>query len=206
LDEINPQAAQHYKIREYGYKNKMLDIASKKEILMNDLVHHYSKAYSIHHNISKNLVQAYLKEIKWIFNYYAYGSATVNWETYYPSQFAPTALDLVESEPFCPDCEVEPFNLPLSPFFQLLCILPPHSADLLPPPLDRVLREEMDHFHPKEVKIDYDGKLNDWEGIPILPPLNYEEILSIYEANVNLCSKTDLKKNKVSKQLKISIV
>lgn len=226
LSKINPQAIQHYKTREYGYKNVMLDVASKKEILINDLVHHYLKAYSIHHNINKNLVQAYLKEIKWIFNYYAYGSATVNWETYYPSQFAPTALDLLrnnhkkssqrnksssehglQQQP----CGLGHFSesgggdIPLSPFFQLLCILPPHSADLLPQPLNQALCEKMDHFHPKEINIDYDGKLNDWEGIPILPPLNYDEVLSIYEANVNLCSKTDLKKNKVSKQLKISI-
>lgn len=214
VNNINPQAVQHYKTREYGYSNVMLDISSTKHFLFKDISIHYLKAYTLHHNINKNLVKAYLQQIKWVFNYYAYGSETVDWKIYYPSQFAPTSLDLlnyVQLKKF--NNNLKHFsnlklqtNFKIDPFFQLLCILPPHSADLLPSPLNKILFENLAHFHPKEIHIDFEGKINEWEGIPILPSLNYQEILSVYNTNINLCSKDDLKRNKSSKQLMISVV
>jgi len=215
LNDINPQAVQHYKTREYGYSNIMLDIAIKKEILFKDATMHYLKAYTLHHKIDQKLVKAYLQVIKWVFNYYAYGSATIDWAMYYPSQFAPSALDLLNylqrdhtKEPRVPrlnddkgQCMSE-----IDPFFQLLCILPPHSADLLPSPFNKVLSDELGHYHPKEIHVDYEGKINEWEGVPILPPLNYAEILSVYNAHTGFCSKDDLKRNTTSKQLMISVV
>jgi 5'-3' exonuclease len=219
LNVISPQAIQHYKTREYGFPNILLDIASQKEISFMDISLHYLKSYSIHHNINKKLVKSYFEEIKWIFNYYAYGGHTVDWKMYYPSQFAPSPVDLVNylkkhscnelaestKNPANETCSV-PTTFKIDPFFQLLCILPPHSADLLPKPLNKVLCEKLEHFHPKEIHIDYEGKLNEWEGIPILPPLCHDEILTVYNAYVNHCSQEDLKRNKTSKQLMISVV
>lgn len=229
---ISPQAIQHYKTREYGYPNILLDVASKKEVLFMDIASHYLKSYSIHHGINDDLVKSYLEEVKWIFNYYAYGAATVNWRIYYPSQFAPTSLDLVnylKNNPRhlindaditypnvgCPTGTTNTTRLRhtsgpkqhlYDPFFQLLCILPPHSADLLPHPFNKILREELVKFHPKDIQVDYEGKLNEWEGIPILPPLDYDIILNFYNAGVNLCSEEDLKRNTTSKQIMISVV
>jgi 5'-3' exonuclease len=212
LNNVNPQAIQHYKTREYGYPNVLLDVVCKKEILFMDITLHYLKSYTIHHKITKSLIEAYLEEITWVFNYYVYGGATVDWNMYYPSQFAPTALDLLnylkkyKTKDNNPSSPQELSSFQIDPFFQLLCILPPHSSDLLPTPLNKVLTDNMTHFHPKEINIDYNGKLNGWEGIPLLPSLNYEEILSIYKTNVKLCLKTDLKRNTVSKQLTMSVV
>ena len=219
LNIISPQAIQHYKTREYGFPNILLDIASQKEISFMDISLHYLKSYSIHHNINKKLVQSYLEEIKWIFNYYAYGGHTVDWKMYYPSQFAPSPLDLLNylKKHSCHEltesikkstnetCSL-PTTFKIDPFFQLLCILPPHSADLLPKPLNKLLCENLERFHPKEIHIDYEGKLNEWEGIPILPPLCHDEIFAVYNAHVNHCSQEDLKRNKTSKQLMISVV
>lgn len=216
LNVISPQAIQHYKTREYGFPNILLDVASKKENSFMDVTFHYLKSYTIHHKIKKNLTRLYLEEIKWVFNYYAYGGFTVDWKMYYPSQFAPTPLDLLNylkihkskdnniDQP-CRNSS-QNFNGVIDPFFQLLCILPPHSADLLPSPLDKILCDDLDQFHPKEIHIDYEGKLNEWEGIPILPPLNYEKIFKLYNDNVNHCSEEALKRNKTSKQLMISVV
>jgi 5'-3' exonuclease len=211
LTHINPQAIQHYKTREYGYPNILLDIASKKEASFANISLHYLKSYTLHHKITKDLIKTYLQEIKWVFNYYTYGGSSVDWKMYYPSQFAPTSLDLLtylKNNYNKVDNIEKSWNnneVPIDPFFQLLCILPPHSADLLPSPLNKILCEDLSHFHPKQIDIDYEGKLNDWEGIPILPPLNYEEIFTIYKDNVNKCSQEDLKRNTISRQLKISV-
>jgi 5'-3' exonuclease len=213
LNTINPQAVQHYKTREYGYPNIILDISLQKKKLLTDITIHYLKAYALHHKINKNLITCYLQEINWVFNYYVYGSSTVDWKIYYPSQFAPSSLDLLnylQTRQFKKSKVklelLKETNFKIEPFFQLLCILPPHSSNLLPKCLGRVLVENLSCFHPKEIKIDYEGKINEWEGIPILPPLNYKKILSIYKSNIHLCSKEDLKRNKASHQLMISLV
>lgn len=210
---ICPQAVQHYKTREYGFPNILLDVACDKKTSFKDKTNHYLKTYTIHHNINKTLVHAYLMEIDWVFNYYVYGGYMVDWKMYYPSQFAPTSIDLRcyikkfnNVKKFHSTCNKGPNDFKIDPFFQLLCILPPHSCDLLPYPLNKILTENMVNFHPKDIQIDCEGKLNDWEGIPILPPLDYQKIFELYMANINHCSKEDLKRNKASKQLKITVV
>lgn len=210
LNVVSPHAIQHYKTRECGFSNILLDIILKNETSFPGVTNHYFQSYSIHHKINKDLVKLYLSEVEWVFNYYAYGGTTVNKTMYYPSQFSPTPLDLtnfLNTHLNIQEIGVKQSdNIQIDPFFQLLCILPPHSADLLPTPLDKVLREDLHHFHPKELQIDYEGKLNEWEGVPILPPLNHQEIFKIYKENVNHCSVEDLKRNKSSKQLMISVV
>ncbi|ABF82089.1 hypothetical protein MIV059L [Invertebrate iridescent virus 3] len=206
---VNPQAIEHYRNRNYGYPNVLLDVVLKKEaMLTEDVTTHYLKAYSPHHKITKSLVHSYLEEIKWIFNYYAYGAVCIDWNMYYPSQFAPTALDLsFATLTFTSQSGLKERKKCLTdPFFQLLCILPPHSSDLLPDPLNKLLVQKLVDGHPIEIKMDYDGKLNEWEAIPILPPLDYNKILKMYNDHIHQCSKEDLKRNTASKQLKISAV
>ena len=208
IKNVGTQAIQHYKTREYGFPNILLDTILKKEGCLNMAFNHYLKSYSLHHKINNYLVKCYLREIDWVFKYYAYGGSTVDWTVYYPSQFAPTPIDILRclkhSKLQLKNDEFKPFTH-VDPFFQLLCILPPHSADLLPKPLDKVLVEDLVEFHPKEIIIDYQGKLNEWEGIPILPPLDYAKIWAIYKLKVDQISKEDEKRNHESKQLMISV-
>jgi 5'-3' exonuclease len=205
LEYICPQAVQHYKTRDYGFCNTLLDDTLDTT---NDLKI-YLKAYSAKHKIGKKLVKAYFREIEWIFNYYAYGASTVDWSVYYPSQFAPTCLDLLEWVENVEESSGSYLGgirnrIPIEPFFQLLCILPPHSSQLLPDPLDKVLLRDMKTFHPVEIKMDYEGKLNEWEGIPMLPALNYAVLAELYQKHVNLCSSQDSERNKIHNILKMS--
>lgn len=218
LNVICPNAVQYYRlgasklgVREYGFPNTLLDCAFKKKDSFKDVSNHYLKSYTLRHKINKNLVRLYLEEIEWVFNYYAYGAHTVDWKMYYPSQYAPAPQNLVnyltkskgKANHKSKTSKTKTFKI--DPFFQLLCILPPHSADLLPEPLNKILVKNLSHFHPENIEIDYEGKLNEWEGIPILPPLNYNEILKIYNDNVKHCSNESLKRNKRSNQLMFSV-
>jgi 5'-3' exonuclease len=248
LENICPLAIQHYKTRDYGFPNTLLDDiqctlvevdkvevdkvevdkvevdkieVDKIEVEIDDTglqtqsgagkagTKHYLKAYSIHHKICKKQVKSYFREIEWVFNYYAYGGCTVDWSIYYPSQFAPTCLDLLEWIENAPSIEYSKIGVqrrtPIEPFFQLLCILPPHSSQLLPNPLDQVLLYDMHTFHPNEIKMNYEGKLNEWEGIPMLPALNYTILSQLYQKNVNLCSSHDSERNKIHNILKMSV-
>jgi 5'-3' exonuclease len=203
---IIPHAINHYKTREYGFQNTLLDTVLKKEENWSE---QYLKSYSSHYRINKNLTRSYLEEIEWVLNYYSYGSESIDWELYYPSQFAPTSLDLLlylkNNRYFSSKKKRCLIGGTFDPFFQLLCILPPSSADLLPQPLNKILVEDLGEFHPQDIKIDYNGKLNEWEGIPILPPLDYTKIFSIYKGSVNHVSKENLKRNTKSSELTMSV-
>lgn len=205
---INPIAIEHYKMRDNVYPNKLLNLTIEKTLQNIDKTTiHYLKAYSLHHNITKKITQSYLKEMEWVLHYYVYGSTSINWKIYFPSQYAPTSLDLVNyltsNQYYAATVNNECTYI--DPFFQLLCILPPHSSNLLPYPFDKILREDLKCFHPSKIEIDYDGKLNDWEGIPILPPLDYDKVSKIYKDNIHLCSKKHLIRNKRSNQLMITV-
>jgi 5'-3' exonuclease len=207
---INPNAIEHYKMRDNIYPNNLLDLTIQKlerSTNPNEVTIHYLKAYSLHHKITSKMVQSYLKELEWVLHYYVYGSTSVDWKIYFPSQYAPTSIDLKNYLNSNPNC-IFTYNNKctyIDPFFQLLCILPPHSSNLLPYPFNEILCKDLKCFHPLKIKIDYDGKLNEWEGIPILPPLNYDKIFKIYKNNIHLCSKNHLKRNKKSNQLMITV-
>lgn len=74
-------------------------------------------------------------------------------------------------------------ELPLPPFHQLLCILPPQSSNLLPEPLCMVLHKDLKVYAPKELTIDYAGKQQEWEGIVLLPKLNQDHVKECYLKN-----------------------
>jgi 5'-3' exonuclease len=209
---INPNAIEHYKMRDNIYPNKLLDLTIQKTLshsIPHDITIHYLKAYSLHHKITKKIIQSYFKEMEWVLHYYVYGSASINWKTYFPSQYAPTSLDLVNylnNQDYIATTVNNNKCTYIDPFFQLLCILPPHSSNLLPYPFNKILRENLKCFHPSKIEIDYDGKLNDWEGIPVLPELDYDKIFKIFKDNIHLCSKKHLERNKKSNQLMITAI
>ncbi len=66
------------------------------------------------------------------------------------------------------------FNIgkPMRAFEQLLSVLPPDSAGLLPAayrPLMTSSSSPLAQFYPSQVKIDSNGKKNDWEHIVLVP-------------------------------------
>jgi 5'-3' exonuclease len=76
----------------------------------------------------------------------------------------------------------------------------------LPDPLKSLLTTKLKQFHPESIEIDYDGKLNDWEGVPILPALDYDTIQDLYAQHFPLISPKHLVRNLQSKQLMISVL
>jgi 5'-3' exonuclease len=244
---VSIQTISNYTIQRNGYPNVLLDVILNEEMDLTAVAAHYYSAYSEKHGIRETDAELYLREIEWIFNYYAFGVSTVDWGVYYPNQYAPSPPDLVfslnavnratspqggEATEGTPN-ESHPLGVRRNqksidsheslahrrrvpstnqrtrvsdPFFQLLCILPPHSANLLPDPLKSLLTTKLKQFHPESIEIDYDGKLNDWEGVPILPALDYDTIQDLYAQHFPLISPKHLVRNLQSKQLMISVL
>ena len=112
--------------------------------------------------------KCYVDGIYWVSAYYSKECPTFGYLYHY--HYAPLASDLVRymNTMQCkviPDWKMEP---PLSPFEQLLTVLPPQSKALLPRPLQWLMtspRSPIIDFYPLQVCVDHDGKNYDHEGI-----------------------------------------
>lgn len=133
----------------------------------------------------KTLCHSYLEGMQWVLSYYINGIS--NWKWRFPYHYAPFSFTLskyVKSFIF----EEYPISYPTTPFVQLLSVLPSKSADLLPKPLNEMLKPGGLLYKncPTDFKIDLEGKRNTWEGVVLLPMVNYDEIEAIkIEPNKN---------------------
>eukprot|EP00300_Choanocystis_sp_HF-7_P017166 c19648_g1_i2.p1 GENE.c19648_g1_i2~~c19648_g1_i2.p1 ORF type:complete len:834 (+),score=199.50 c19648_g1_i2:20-2521(+) len=97
----------------------------------------------------------YALSLQWIMDYYMTGNTS--WEWFYPYHYAPLALDLAIS-PSLPELPLEfPPSQPSPPLEMLLSVLPPQSAQLLPPCLRALMTDEsspLQAFFPTEFQRD----------------------------------------------------
>ena len=85
---------------------------------------------------------------------------------------------------------------PATPFQQLLSVLPPKSSELIPTPLCRLLTDSNSKIHkfcPSEFVVDIRGKRQEWEGIVLLPMVNFDIIKEEYRKNIDKVFPRDLK-------------
>jgi 5'-3' exoribonuclease 1 len=123
----------------------------------------------------KELRQAYFEGLNWVLRYYYRGVASWTW--YYPFHYAPMASDL--SSGLGQLTASFDYGIPFRPFEQLLAVQPPASATLLPEPFRWLMtapHSPLAPFFPRELKVDFEGKRNDWEGVVLLPFLD-EDLL-----------------------------
>jgi len=142
-------------------KNHILDIDAYKE-----------EYYKIKmNNVDVELIcHEYIRGLLFVVKYYLINMP--DWEYCYPFYYAPFFSDLHKYvDTFDFDMKFIEHE-PLSVYEQLLSIMPAKRSNLLPEPL-RFLMESSDSsildFYPVYLKIDLDGKINEYEGIVILP-------------------------------------
>ena len=90
-----------------------------------------------------------------------------------------------------------PDNRPFPPLLQLLSVLPPKGSALLPGPIAALMRsEELKPYYPDEFKVDMDGKRRDYEGVAILPVLDYGMLEERYQHVTAGLDEKDLRLNR----------
>lgn len=128
----------------------------------------------------KKICHDYLEGIQWVLSYYTKG--VPNWKWSFPYHYAPFTYTLAKYTHSFELPSYEPTTATL-PFIQLLSVLPPKSAGLLPSPLDRLLTDEkspLKEFCPEKFEVDLSGKKQAWEGIVILPMVEYDLVEKEY--------------------------
>jgi 5'-3' exonuclease len=130
------------------------------------------------------ICQAYLEGTYWIIDYYTLGAS--NWSYIYPYPAAPTAHDLSEYWTVHKIEPVFPVDAPVSPYVQLMSILPAESAALLPPVLADYLTHRnspVHYLYPVTFQVSYYG--NKWlhECRALLPHINRELLDQLVRAH-----------------------
>jgi len=131
----------------------------------------------------------YLKTFVWVLKYYINGLPAWRWA--YEWHHAPLMCDFsryVKSLDSLTIEKIMSFELdgPSLPFEQLLSVLPPTSSSLLPPPYQRLMhkpRSPLIEYYPdvNSFDIDYEGKLKEYQGIAILPFVDYNKVHMHYD-------------------------
>ena len=92
---------------------------------------------------------------------------------------------------------------PSSPFEQLLSVLPPKSANLIPSPLNTLLTNEaspLRKFCPDKLVVDLAGKRKEWEGITLLPMVDQTLVSRLCKKHVVDVSIVDQVRNVQEKE------
>jgi 5'-3' exoribonuclease 1 len=140
----------------------------------------------------KDLCHQYFVGLQWVLSYYTRG--VPDWKWCFKHHYAPFANELAE--------HIVDFKFPgkkvtepSTPFQQLLSVLPPKSAGLIPVPLSQLLTDsysEIKKFCPETFDVDLSGKRREWEGIVLLPMVDFPVIKQEYSKHIKKVQKHDL--------------
>ena len=144
----------------------------------------------------EKLCHDYLDGMQWVITYYTQGIP--DWKWRYPYHYAPFSFTLGQHIETYEFKDYQP-STPTVPFVQLLSVLPPKSADLLPTPLDNVLRNDLVSYCPDDVIVDMCGKRQAWEATVLLPMIDYSTVEELYLEAVKKVEEKELKRNALGK-------
>lgn len=159
------------------------------------------KSFGNNKRVLKKISHDYLEGLEWVIKYYKNGCN--DWKWYYSYDYAPPSTIISQYLDSYMYLKYKK-TTPLSPFQQLLAIMPPKSSKLLPFPLNNLLLNDdspIKEYCPDKFDIDLSGKKHEYQGIVILPIINHEIIIDTYIKNANLIDKKDIIRNTIQKSI-----
>ncbi len=131
----------------------------------------------------RDAVMRYLEGLEWIVNYYL--DRPLSWTWYYPYHYAPLLTHFLQyMDEFRP--AVYGPTRPHAPVQQLLSVLPPKSAHLLPEPFQSLVQSEGFHLReqfPTAVDVDLGGCKAEWEATVLSPFVDQKSVTKLYLDN-----------------------
>lgn len=149
-----------------------------------------------HYNSTKlnHICREYLRGMNWVLQYYM--GMHNNWTWHYPYNAAPTAQDLLNSMlDFTYNFED---NDPVQPYVQLLSILPPESAPLLPTTLRPLMTDRdspIHYMYPLKITLSLIGNKFWHECKPRMPLVNHELLEDVVQAKLQYMTNHERERN-----------
>ena len=145
----------------------------------------------------EKLVDTYCKTLMWTMYYYL--DTCPDWSWYYPYRHCPLFVDLHKYAPS--DFTVpKSTTKPMTPYQQLLLVLPQTSFSLLPKSYQKYLQQplsDLTPFYPTEYNLDTYHKNRLWECLPILPNFELSDLGHISKKSLTRDEKARIKKEGV---------
>ncbi len=149
--------------------------------------HYYYTTKDELNEFSNKMVEHYNIGLKWVAMYYF--DKCPSWDWYYPFDHAPFLNDMARNK-FNFNSVKFLLGNPLTPYEQLLIVLPKDTSYLLPIQLRKIMTNvngSASHLYPDKFELDMIGKKKYWMCSPMLPNLEINLIRKMYEKyrNVN---------------------
>lgn len=156
--------------------------------------HYYHATINQSDTVTQSCIQ-YLDGMAWIAQYYFKGCASWTWS--YVPDHAPFMSDLATTLKHYKIAPKFTRGKPLKPLLQLLTVLPPQTAYLLPPSLRSISSSSLSNVHymyPHDFNQDVLYKHKYFQAIPLIPHLNIELVKSEFDKVI--LSKSEKQYNK----------
>ena len=148
-------------------------------------------------DLKQKIKKYYIEGLCWVFEYYYNGC--VSWSWFYPFHYAPFASDLINLNELKINFEL---SRPFYAFEQLLSVLPPYSADALPPCFRNLMRDPLSpiaDFYPSNIKLDINNQPYAWMGVNLLPFIDADRIQKVVKTIID-SNKLNEKEKKLNKR------
>ena len=145
----------------------------------------------------KKMVYHYLVGIRWVTYYYFQEIPDWNW--YYQYDYPPFLSDINKYMINMNDIKFKKNN-PVTPYEQLLIILPQQMSFLLPKALAKLTtnpKSSISHLYPIDFYVDFMYKHKYYEGIPWLPNMENKLVSHVYKKYENELTEEDKEMNKI---------
>jgi 5'-3' exonuclease len=151
------------------------------------------------------ICEDYIRALQWIARYYFTGCP--DWHWFYEHEATPLLSDLVayvESRGEAINDVTFVENGPVEPYLQLLTILPPQSAHLLPAPYRFIMCNDdspVIYYYPTEFDFEYYGHKFLWECHPKVPMISPSELIEFIDHYKQKLTMEEKKRNLFGKPL-----
>jgi len=186
--KISSISTDPYDIEIHNIENMKFKINDPIKLGSDNMIEWRKRYYKHYYNVEdddledfvKKMVKHYIKGLKWITCYYFDKCAGWNW--FYIYDHAPFLTDIVK---YRDDFDNIQFILgePMTPFEQLLTVLPKQSSYLLPECLRKIMlncNSSISHLYPSYFELDMIGKSKYWMVLPILPDMEIQLIRQMF--------------------------
>jgi len=146
-------------------------------------------------------VRDYLEGLHWVLEYYHNGCPSWSW--FFPHLYSPLCTDIVNIREFYEDESESETNEegfasfkfeqtePFPSLGQLLSVLPPQSATLLPSELGDLMTNPASpiaDYYPQEFTTDANGKRQTWEAVVQIPFIDGDQLLGVVNSVIDSAS------------------
>jgi 5'-3' exonuclease len=178
-----------------------VNIANDSNYRINYYKHYFDVEDDELEEFVEKMVKQYLTGLRWVTYYYF--QKIPDWYYYYSYDYPPFLIDIKKYLINMNDIVFKE-NKPMTPFEQLLIILPSQSKYLLPKNFEKLVdkpESSIAHLYPLDFQIDFLYKRKYWEGIPILPHLEIKLVRHVYAKYKDELSEEEKIRNRIDTDL-----